>query len=177
MIIEEIKEIILNLCGEDENWKNHILSTVKHSKELANLLKANEEIVEIAAWLHDISKIKGTKEGHHIIGSEEAVKILREKGYPENKISLIHHCILTHSSDKKYLPVSLEAKIVASADALCYFDNFIELTHNSNLKFGKDLTAQKEWIIKKYAKSWDKMMPEARELVKEKYEAIKLLLS
>jgi uncharacterized protein len=67
-------------------------------------LNADEEICEISAWLHDIKKIKGESEKHHIYGAEEAVEILKRYNYPEDRIEKIKHCIVTHSSDKSYMP-------------------------------------------------------------------------
>ena len=176
-MIEDIKKLIIDLCKEDETWKRHVESVVKNSKLYGEKLGADLEILEVSAWLHDISKIKGVDDGHHIKGAEEAENILKEKGYPEDKIEAVKHCVLTHSSDENYPPVSLEAKTLASADAMDYFDDFIYMTYHANLKYGKDIDAQKEWLSSKLEKSWKKIMPEIKDMLKEKYEAIKLLLN
>ena len=178
-MIEEIKSMILELCKDKEwDWKSHIESVVKYSKLLAKKLDADEEICEISAWLHDIKKIKGEKEKHHVHGSEEAAEILKRYNYPEDRIEKIKHCILTHSSDKNYMPESKEAQIVASADALSHFDNFLALAFVVyNLK-NHSIEEGREWLIKKYETCWDKLelVPEAKEIAKEKYDAIKLIL-
>lgn len=117
--------MVLELCKDKEwDWRSHIESVVRYSKLLSQKLNADEEICEISAWLHDIKKIKGERERHHVHGSEEASEILKGYAYPENRINMIKHCILTHSSDKNYMPESKEAKIVAFADALSHFDGF-----------------------------------------------------
>ena len=87
-MIKEIKELILELCkGKKWDWESHIKNVVKYAEILSKKANAKWEIVEIAAWMHDISKIKDSKiEGHHIRGSEEAGRILREYNYPEDKI-------------------------------------------------------------------------------------------
>jgi uncharacterized protein len=176
-IIPKINKMLQDLYkGQKLNWKGHIESVVKYSKMLAKKTGADEEIVEIAALLHDIMKIKGQREGHHITGSEEAAKILKELGYPEDKIEKVKHCILTHSSDEKYLPMTKEAKAVASADALAHFDMFEDIAHSAYVKKGLDSEEARKFILGKYERSWKKMMPEAREIAKKRYDAIKLIL-
>ncbi len=177
MIVDEVKKIILNLCEKEEwSWRNHIEAVVKYSKELVKKIGGDEEIVVLAAWLHDISKVKGNPEGHHISGAEEAGNILKELGYPEKRIEQVRHCILTHSSDKTYMPESKEAKILASADALSHFDVFLEFAHYCLVLNKENPEEARRTLIGKYARSWDKLMPEAKEMAKKKYEAIKLLL-
>ena len=113
-MIEEIKSMILELCTDKEwDWKAHIESVVKYSKILAKKLNADEEVCELSAWLHDIIKISDEKRDlHHIYGSEEAVKILEKYNYPEEKIQQVKHCIITHSSDKNYIPESMKQKLL-----------------------------------------------------------------
>lgn len=173
---KEIKNMILELCKDKEgDWKTHIESVVENSIKLAQKLDADKEVVEIAAWLHDIRKLKGKKEYHHINGAKDAERILKDLGYPNNKIKQVYYCILRHSSDKNYPPKTKEEKIVASADALCHFDNFLQL---SKRHLEKDsLDEAKKNILKKYSNCWNKMMPEAKEMVKKKYKAIKLILT
>ncbi len=175
----EIKEYILKLCeNKGWDWKSHILSVVKYSEILAKKLKADEEICEISAWLHDIIKIRdGQRDQHHVKGSEEAVKILEKYNYPEKKIEQIKHCIITHSSDENYIPKSTEAKILATADALSHFDNILALAHFAFTIKKESVNQCRETLLKKYKKSWNKLsIPEAKEIAKLKYEAIKLIL-
>jgi HD superfamily phosphodiesterase len=47
-------------------YKVHVRYVVDYAKELARKLGADIEIVEIAALLHDIARIDGTNENHHI---------------------------------------------------------------------------------------------------------------
>ena len=178
-MIEKIKNMILKLCEDtDWDWKSHIESVVKYSKILANQLGADEEICEVSAWLHDLIKIRDNqKDQHHVKGAEEAAKILKKFKYPEDKTQKIKHCILTHSSDKAYLPESVEAKIVASADALSHFDNLLSLAYFAFIVKKKSVAEFREYALHRYAKSWNKLcIPEAKELAKPKYDAIKLIL-
>ncbi len=173
--ISDVKKIILELSESRGVKKGHIINVVKYSLFLAKKLKADREICEIAAWLHDIDKLKGGKEGHHIRGAKDAEEILTKLKYPKDKIKKVCYCILTHSSDKNYLPKTLEAKIVASADALAHFDDFLEIVY---FYYNRGLTIDetRDRILKKADKSFNKMMPYAKKLAKKRYDAIKILL-
>jgi uncharacterized protein len=76
MIIEEIRVLVENACKKETNyfgygvWAHHILPVVIHAKILARKLHADEEIVEIAALLHDYASVKNRAwiPEHHIHG-------------------------------------------------------------------------------------------------------------
>jgi putative nucleotidyltransferase with HDIG domain len=90
-IVERIRKLVEEECKTDTNtfgdeiWTYHILSVVRYGKFLARKLHADEEIVEIAALLHDIAGIKDRDnyENHHLLGAEDAEKILKRFKYPQ----------------------------------------------------------------------------------------------
>ncbi|MCX6707254.1 MAG: HD domain-containing protein [Candidatus Woesearchaeota archaeon] len=174
--IPRIRQIILDLCKDkDWNWKGHIESVVKYSKILAKKTGADEDIAEIAAWLHDITRMTGDPENHHISSPIEAEMILRELHYPQDKIDKVKHCINAHRGSKAIKRETIEAECVASADALSHFDNFNDLAYWT---YKKGLSAEegRDVIMRKYERCWKKMMPEARKMAKKRYDAIRLLL-
>ncbi len=180
-MIDKIKTMIIELCdnNSDWDWKGHVEDVVKYSKILANDLGADEEICEISAWMHDIVKIQGQKDNHHILGADEAERILLGLNYPKAKITKIKQCIITHSSDSKYMPESTEAKIVASSDALSHFVNFLRLSHIAFGVKGLSLKEGNLWMAKKYEGCWKKLelLPESQKYAIEKYKIIKIILN
>jgi uncharacterized protein len=140
-------------------------------------LQADEEIVEIAALLHDIAGIKDRDnyENHHLLGAEEAEKILKGFNYPQEKIEKIKHCILTHRGSKSIKRETLEAECVASADAMAHFDTIPALLHFVFVRLGMDVDEGTKWLRDKLDRSWTKLIPEAKEIVKDKYEATKTI--
>lgn len=129
-IIRKVEAIVHDACKKDTNkfgygiWTHHIISVVKYAKILAEMLEADEEIVELSALLHDYASIKSTHlyKDHHIHGAAEAEIILKQLGYNSNKIEQIKHCILSHRASVITERLSDEAKCVASADAMaCSF--------------------------------------------------------
>lgn len=176
---EDIRARILKLCeGQEWDWKYHIEQVVKHSLVLAEKLDADRDICEIAAWLHDIIKLEEGLDAprHHIKGADRAVEILKEYHADPNLIEKVRHCIISHSCKEGYMPESKEAKILASADAMSHHDCFIQFNYLVYSIWGLPQEDGRAWLIKKYKKSWKKMIPEARELVQEKRDAINMIL-
>jgi len=163
---------------EEIDWKYHILPVIKYAKKLARIYKVDEEIVELAALLHDIgrAKIKYDKE-HHILGVPKAEKILRRFSYPEKVIKEIKHCVESHRTSKGPKPKTMIAKIIANADAMSHFD-ILPLFFYWRGSRGENFEEIIKWVDNKIENDWNKKItiPEAKKIVKEKYKASKLLL-
>jgi len=182
-IIQNIKKEVEKECKKQSNiygydiWEHHILKVTSLSRILARKLKADKEIVELSAFLHDIGAIKGDPENHHISGAKEAEKILKQFNYPQEKINEVKHCIYSHRASKKIERKTPEAKCVAAADAMSHFD---EIGSLFSLVFSRQKMSVNEgvaWINNKLERDWQKMIPEAKEIMKDKYKAIKSILS
>jgi len=103
---------------------DHVLRVYRTSERLALAENADLEIVRAAALLHDS---RGSAPGaggnarveHHITSAHFAGIILAEKGWPEEKIKSVQHCILTHRfRAKEETPRTIEAKVLFDADKL-----------------------------------------------------------
>lgn len=176
-MIEKVKEIVKKECEKDNwSWDYHMVSVVKYANQLAEKLGADKEIVEISAWLHDITRLKGDPENHHISGPIEAEKILRELGYPQAKIDKIKHCINAHRGSQSIKRETIEAECVASADAMAHFDNVPALLYVAFVKKQMNIEEGNTWVRNKLERSWKKLIPEAKEIVSPKYESVKLFL-
>jgi len=73
------------------------------------------KVIEIAAELHDIAR---DRDNHAVEGAKIAADLLRRKGYPEDFIKKVCHCIEAHSFSSGIEPKTLEAKILSDADKL-----------------------------------------------------------
>jgi len=109
-----------------------------HTQRIVNLAKkiarteknVREDLVEIAAWLHDIgrpeedaSKLEGREidTDHAIIGGKRAKKILKKLDFPKEDIHVVVDAIRAHRFRKRAIhnqPETLEAKILYDADKL-----------------------------------------------------------
>jgi len=173
---DKIREIVKKEA-EEEDWKYHILIVEKYAKILADKLGADKEIVELAVLLHDIGRIKFSNKDHDITGSKEAEKILREEGYPEDIIKKVKHCIETHRASKDKKPETLEAEIIANADAMSHFDSLPLLIYWRG-KNKKGFEESIKWLEDKLDRDWNKKITisEAREMCKEKYKTSQKIL-
>lgn len=181
-IIQEVKKIVERECKKHSNfygydaWRHHIIFVVKFSKMLAIKMKADKEILELAALLHDIGSLKGDYDNHHISGAEESEKILRKFRYPQEKIDKIKHCIYAHRGSKFIKRTTIEARCLASADAMAHFEDIPSLFSLAFVKLKMNVDGGVEYLLGKIERDWDKLIPEAKEIIREKYKAIKLLL-
>lgn len=174
-IIEKIKEIVRKEA-DDWDWNYHIQIVVKYAKIMAKRMNADEEVVEIAAWLHDLTRLNGGDETHHLTGPVEAEKILKGFGYPQDKIDKVKHCIHAHRGSQSIKRETIEAECVASADAMCHFDTIVPLMYLNMVKLKRDIEETRTWMKAKIERSWKKLIPEAKEIMKKKYDAVKLIL-
>jgi putative nucleotidyltransferase with HDIG domain len=183
-LIKEIRLIVEEECKKDTNifgygiWSNHIVYVVKYSKQLAKLLGADEEIVEIAALLHDYAGIKDSSHSgeHHIYGAIEAEEILTRYDYPKEKIDMVKHCIVSHRGSVKKKRLTKEAECIASADAMAHISEVPSLLYLTYNKKGMTIEEGSKWVMEKLERSWNKLCPEAMELVKDYYESAKKVL-
>jgi len=175
-MIEKIREIVKKEAS-DIDWKCHILPVVKYAKHLAKVENANEEVVELAALLHDIGRIKFSPKNHDVTGMEEAKKILKELNYPEKTIEQVAHCIKAHRA-RDYPAETKEAQIIRDADASAHFDTIPILVQVGLRKYNGDIQKAVEWLDAKVDRNWnDKIkLPETKKLVEKKYNAAKLLI-
>ncbi|MFA6097757.1 MAG: HD domain-containing protein [Candidatus Paceibacterota bacterium] len=184
MMIKEISEIVEKACKNRTNyfgygaWTHHILPVVKYAKLMAKKLGADEEIVEIAALLHDYASVKDRKlyEEHHVHGARLAEMILKKYDYPPQRIREVKHCILSHRGSRMAKKLTSEALCVADADSMAHFDSVSSLFFLAFFSHKMDIDEANDWIAKKLERSWKKLSPAAKEIIKDKHEACKLVL-
>lgn len=178
-MIREIERIVKEACARETNifgygiWTHHIRHVTRNGKRLAPLFNADPEIVEIAALLHDYASIKDPAlyPEHHVHGPLEAEKVLREFGYPEEKIEAVKHCIATHRGSVPRERRSPEAECLANADAMTHLGQAPSLLHLAFVQHGLDIDEGTRWVRKKLERSWNKLRPQVQEAMREQYQA------
>ncbi len=112
-------------------WE-HVRAVVRLAVRLAALTGADPEIVEAAAWLHDVAK--GHAIDHGQAGAEAARRILAATAYPPQKIPAVAHAIAQHVGlwrDQHVEP--LEAAVLWDADKLSKLGATAVLHFTANL--------------------------------------------
>ncbi len=176
-IVEEQSKKETNVFGY-EGWIYHVTTVVKYAKLLAEKLGADKEIVEIAALLHDYASVKDSSmyKEHHIYGAIEAEKILKGFNYPEERINKVKDCIIQHRGSVPLERTTKESICIASADAMAHIDQVPSLLHLVYYKRKMEVSEGANWVREKIERSWNKLCPEAKEIIRDKYESAKIVL-
>jgi len=181
----QIENLVEQACAAESNafgdgvWSHHITVVARNGRELASRFDANSEVVELAALLHDYASIKDESmyAEHHIHGAHEAEIVLTQHGYSEETIDAVKHCILTHRASTGDDPKTPEARCLASADAMAHIQQVPSLLYGAYASRDMEIDAGVEWVQSKLERSWKKLEPEARSLVRDEYEAAQTVLS
>lgn len=102
---------------------DHILRVYNMAVRLAEAEGADLQIVRAAALLHDSRDSDPGSEsgrlGHHQASATFAAAVLKEKGWEQERIEAVQHCILAHRfRNPAEKPKTLEAQIIFDADKL-----------------------------------------------------------
>lgn len=176
-----LEQIVKEECQKETNIYamnafEHIRSVVKYAAVLTQKRQADEEIVEISAWLHDMGSILGDTENHHISSGVYAEELLKKYNYPQDKIDAIKHCILAHRGSQNIKRETVEAECLADADAMSHFDSVAGLFRLALVTKQMSEAEAKEFVYNKLIRSWNKLTPDARDIIKNKYLAVETLL-
>lgn len=183
--IKSIKKLVASACKRKTNmfgsraWDEHIVPVMYFAKLLAKKLHADGEIVELAAVLHDYASVskKEWYPQHHRIGARLAGEVLYTFHYPPERIRQVQHCIMAHRASQRIPAKTLEAKIIASADSMAHFANVSSLLYLAFVQHKLSTTDGTQFVLNKLRRSWKKLMPEAKEILGKKYQAIKRALA
>ena len=107
--IREIAEKEMDCSAHD---MEHVMRVYKLCLELAEGEIVDMDVLKSAALLHDIARTREDQDNSGAGG------ILKRLGYPEESISKIKACILSHRFRTGKRPVSKEARILFDADKL-----------------------------------------------------------
>ncbi len=130
---------------------NHTIDVVDSAIEIGRKLNLEEEdfeILQLAAWFHDLGYAKGF-ENHEEVGAQMAREFLSQHGYSEEKIQRVEGCIMATQMPQK--PQNYLEQVLCDADLmhLAGEDYFAkadllhkEIQHTKSCKI-----SEKEWLI------------------------------
>lgn len=178
-IIGYLRCEIRRRCESESNffgmgcWQ-HILAVVKNAVELAPQYGADPEIVEIAAWLHDIASITdyALYAEHHIHGAEMAKDILAKLDYDPEKTALVQRCILNHRGSRRMEKHSPEEICVADADAMSHFDAVPSLFYLAFVNRNLGIDEGTQFVVGKLERSYNKLSAQGKRIYRDKYRRV-----
>ena len=122
-VFERIRKEAEQAMARTSHAFDHVERVYNMCMHLAEGEQVDLDVLKAAAWLHDIARNEEDADSsgetdHALLGGKKAEKILKEVGFPAEKIERVQECIRTHRfrSDRK--PESIEAKILFDADKL-----------------------------------------------------------
>lgn len=183
-IINEIYEEVKRRCSLPSNfygvgaWDHHIEIVYQIAKNNAKLYGANQDIVSLAALLHDIASVtnKDYTEEHHLIGAEIAEELLQKYNLTQEQITLIKKCILNHRGSRLMTKNSPEEICLADADAMAHFYSIPSLLEMVYVEKKLSIDDGAEFVINKLKRSYNKLSPQGKKIVSSRYKAALLVL-
>ena len=120
-MISKIRQIVKKELLDSTHNLDHVNRVYNLALTLAKDEDVDYEVIQIAALLHDIARIKEDEDDsgntdHAILGAEMAEKILKQFNY--QKTAEVKHCILSHRYRSETKAQTKEAKILFDADKL-----------------------------------------------------------
>ncbi len=155
-------------------YREHIQYVYKYVCLLSKDKDVDHEVLELSALLHDIAMTDKSldRSKHNEYGSEIAEQLLRENGYPEDKVQFVKKCILNHSSKRAEYRTTEEEKILVNADGLSHFDsinNLYSLAHNVMELNDEDTI---KFIQDKLTRDYNEISDELKYLIQDKYDKV-----
>ena len=184
VIAEVVREYVSNECKSGRNalgpafFDQHLAVVVKYGRMLAEMLAADLEIVELAAWLHDIAAVQdiAALPRHPALSAEIARKVLERNDYPSERIERVERCILFHSVPVQIGSGAPEEVCVSNADAIslivkpAWWFYFVFKVRQLGFEEGK------AWLLRRVESNWAALTQPARELIEAQCRQTRELL-
>ena len=174
----QVKIVVERACKNNQFWHSdniyeHSLRTAEIAKREAEERGQDGEIAWLAGALHDIGSALYGRDNHHYTGAEEAKKILRGFGYPEEKVAQVARCIFAHRSSIAIKRNEIE-QCVADADALAHFEEIpglieaiLRLAGRNGLSLS--IGEARKLVREKIEKDWEKLSPRMKLRARKTY--------
>jgi uncharacterized protein len=135
-------------------WE-HVTTVVTLAVKLAGLTEADVEVVEAAAWLHDVRK--DTKARHPAEGAKFARSLLADTDFPRKKIKRVARTIEDHMGLWREEPLTnLESMVLWDADKLAKIGLTAAFHWTGGELAGTKLRDMNDLIAKARSADWQK---------------------
>jgi predicted metal-dependent HD superfamily phosphohydrolase len=126
ILLAAVHELVRAECARATNrfgpsfFDDHVLPVVARARELAPRLGARRDVVELAAYLHDLAAIRDLScvPTHAADGARLAGELLRARGAPAPLAEAVARCAAAHSSPVAPGRGSAEEVCLSNADLL-----------------------------------------------------------
>ncbi len=177
---ESIRELVRSECLRASNrfgpafFDQHVLPVAAYGRQLAAALGADAQVVELAAYLHDLSAVRDLAciPTHHLESAKISREILRERGWPERVVDAVCGCIRSHSAPVAPGHGTLEEVCVSNADVMAHLARpaywFFYLHRVRGLGLDEGLA----WWQVRAERAWSGLVEDARTVVAAEHAAV-----
>ncbi|MGE5293474.1 MAG: HD domain-containing protein [Solirubrobacterales bacterium] len=172
-----MREFVHGECNKDGNafspafFDEHLSVVARYATELGRTLGADLEIVELAAWMHDLSAIQdfAALPKHAVLSAEIARRILPEHGYPLDRVERVAKCIASHSAPIQVGSGPIEEVCISNADAMsqivrpAYWSYYMFHVRQFGFANGRD------WLRQRVESNWTALIPQAKAIIENEY--------
>jgi uncharacterized protein len=173
-----IQEYVRQECGREANlfgpsfFDQHLAVVALYAGRLAQILGADVEAVELAAYLHDLSAVRdpATLPHHARASAALARRLLSDGGWPPACVDGVARCIESHSSPVRIDGGSPEEVCVSNADAI---SQIVRPAYWAYVVFGvrrQGFEEGREWLLHRIESNWESLVEPARGLARGGYE-------
>jgi|SRR5579859_584825 len=159
-------------------WANHVQTVGYFALELAKKYSADADVCFSAALLHDIADIWDERDhpGFEVKTKHTSQDVLKQAGFDQEIwLHTFDRVIAPHSCYPGNMPDNLEAKVLATADAMAHLlTNFYKDFQEMGVPTD-DKEKFKEWVLSKLERDFHRKIffPEVKGQVKPNYEQLK----
>ncbi len=184
MLVAPVREYVRQACRRKENifgpsfFEEHLLVVAGCASRMATYLNADSEIVELAAYLHDLSAVcdPSTLAIHATASADLAKLLLTERAYASDTVTGVAGAIASHSAPLQIGRASPEAVCVSNADAAA---RILRPTYWLYVAFGirkEGFEEGRRWLRTLLEAHWRDLIEPAKELVASQYATAIALL-
>jgi hypothetical protein len=159
-------------------WRKHTQWVADKTVKLAEKYSADSEIVYCAALLHDLgdSRYERNHADFETWSWEESKAILKKAGFRHAERDAILEAVRTHSCHPGQLPVTVEGKVLATADALWHLQTsfFPVICYMNRPDSATSYKEWQEWFQQKIERDFGAKIffDDERQEVRDDYEAL-----
>lgn len=120
-IVERIHSGSDNPCMNSWFYHGHVEVVASYTEKIACDVDADAEIAVLGALFHDIARCWGVRDDPALMDESlaKAEEVLDAHGYSKEQIEQVKQVIIPHSC-RENMPETIEAKVMATADALAH---------------------------------------------------------
>jgi uncharacterized protein len=177
-----IRELVREECARGSFgpafFEEHLAVVARYGERLARELGADAEIVELAAWLHDLAAVRdpAALPEHARLSAALARELLPAYGFSGGTIDRVARAIASHSSPLALGSGTLEEVCLSQADAVAqivrpaWWFYFAFTVRKCGFDEGR------RWLLGLWESRWNSLIGPARALVGDLYSQARALL-